>query len=154
MEAESFPHAASVISQVNGEETGETLSAYSSSPETVFGAAYLAILPTHRLLHGNSSVRSALEKAFKPGRGELFVWRILHFISSNASLQMLWPLHCVWPLLMSVNCKNAAAKKRSNSMVWQQSWSALVCICLLITVGIISYWRMPVYWSSYESRLS
>lgn len=70
MEAERFPHAGPLISQVNGEETGETLSAYSSSPETVFGAAYLAILPTHRLLHGNSPVRPALEKAFKPGRGE------------------------------------------------------------------------------------
>ncbi|KAM9353234.1 leucine--tRNA ligase, mitochondrial [Symphorus nematophorus] len=57
--------------KVNGEETGETLSAYSSSPETVFGAAYLAILPSHRLLHGSSSVRSALEKAFQPGRDSL-----------------------------------------------------------------------------------
>uniref|UniRef100_A0A672ZJJ2 leucine--tRNA ligase n=1 Tax=Sphaeramia orbicularis TaxID=375764 RepID=A0A672ZJJ2_9TELE len=56
--------------KVNGKETGETLSAYSSSPETVFGAAYLAILPSHRLLHGSSSVRSVLEKAFQPGRGE------------------------------------------------------------------------------------
>ncbi|KAM9309008.1 leucine--tRNA ligase, mitochondrial isoform 2-T2 [Pholidichthys leucotaenia] len=53
--------------KVNGEETGETLSAYSSSPETVFGAAYLAILPSHRLLHGNSSVRFVLQKSFKPG---------------------------------------------------------------------------------------
>ncbi|XP_072250690.1 leucine--tRNA ligase, mitochondrial [Leuresthes tenuis] len=57
--------------RVNGEETGETLSAYCSSPETVFGAAYLAILPSHRLLHGSSSVRSALEKAFQPGRDSL-----------------------------------------------------------------------------------
>ncbi|XP_041798180.1 probable leucine--tRNA ligase, mitochondrial [Chelmon rostratus] len=57
--------------KVNGEETGETLSAYSSSPETVFGAAYLAILPSHRLLHGSSSVRPALEKAFQPGRDSL-----------------------------------------------------------------------------------
>uniref|UniRef100_A0A8C4DWS5 leucine--tRNA ligase n=1 Tax=Dicentrarchus labrax TaxID=13489 RepID=A0A8C4DWS5_DICLA len=57
--------------KVNGEETGETLSAYSSSPETVFGEAYLAILPSHRLLHGTSSVRSALEKAFQPGRDSL-----------------------------------------------------------------------------------
>uniref|UniRef100_A0A8C9Y2V6 leucine--tRNA ligase n=1 Tax=Sander lucioperca TaxID=283035 RepID=A0A8C9Y2V6_SANLU len=56
--------------KVDGEDTGETLSAYSSSPETVFGAAYLAILPSHRLLHGSSSVRSALEKVFQPGRGE------------------------------------------------------------------------------------
>ncbi|XP_029308406.1 leucine--tRNA ligase, mitochondrial isoform X1 [Cottoperca gobio] len=57
--------------KVNGEDTGETLSAYSSSPDTVFGAAYLAILPSHRLLHGSSSVRSALEKAFQPGRDSL-----------------------------------------------------------------------------------
>uniref|UniRef100_A0A8C4DYT9 leucine--tRNA ligase n=1 Tax=Dicentrarchus labrax TaxID=13489 RepID=A0A8C4DYT9_DICLA len=63
--------------KVNGEETGETLSAYSSSPETVFGEAYLAILPSHRLLHGTSSVRSALEKAFQPGRGELSVHVVL-----------------------------------------------------------------------------
>ncbi|KAK2844345.1 hypothetical protein Q5P01_011004 [Channa striata] len=57
--------------KVNGEETGERLSAYCSSPEMVFGAAYLAILPSHRLLHGSSSVRSALEKAFQPGRDSL-----------------------------------------------------------------------------------
>nr|XP_046255612.1 probable leucine--tRNA ligase, mitochondrial [Scatophagus argus] len=57
--------------KVNGQETGETLSAYSSSPETVFGAAYVAILPSHRLLHGSSSVRSVLEKTFLPGRDSL-----------------------------------------------------------------------------------
>ncbi|XP_032373297.1 leucine--tRNA ligase, mitochondrial [Etheostoma spectabile] len=57
--------------KVDGKDTGETLSAYSSSPETVFGAAYLAILPSHRLLHGSSSVRSSLEKAFQPGRDSL-----------------------------------------------------------------------------------
>uniref|UniRef100_A0A8D2ZKW9 leucine--tRNA ligase n=1 Tax=Scophthalmus maximus TaxID=52904 RepID=A0A8D2ZKW9_SCOMX len=57
--------------KVNGVETGETLSAYSSSPETVFGAAYLAILPSHRLVRGSSSVRPSLEKAFQPGRDSL-----------------------------------------------------------------------------------
>ncbi|KAF3839972.1 hypothetical protein F7725_018689 [Dissostichus mawsoni] len=57
--------------KVNGEDTGETLSAYSSSPESVFGAAYLSILPSHRLLHGSSAVRSALEKSFQPGRDSL-----------------------------------------------------------------------------------
>ncbi|KAK2910436.1 hypothetical protein Q8A73_008151 [Channa argus] len=57
--------------KVNGEETGETLSAYCSYPEMVFGAAYLAILPSHRLLHGSTSVRSTLEKAFQPGRDSL-----------------------------------------------------------------------------------
>ncbi|XP_071757740.2 leucine--tRNA ligase, mitochondrial [Centroberyx gerrardi] len=57
--------------KVNGEETGETLAAYTSSPEAMFGAAYLAVLPSHRLLHGTSSVRPALEKAFQPGRDSL-----------------------------------------------------------------------------------
>ncbi|XP_051921695.1 probable leucine--tRNA ligase, mitochondrial [Hippocampus zosterae] len=57
--------------KVSGKETGESLSAYSSSPEAVFGAAYLAILPSHRLLHGSSSVRSVLEKAYQPGRDSL-----------------------------------------------------------------------------------
>ncbi|KAM9806956.1 leucine--tRNA ligase, mitochondrial isoform 1-T2 [Syngnathus typhle] len=57
--------------KVSGEETGECLSAYSSSPEAVFGAAYLAILPSHRLLHGSSSVRSVLEKACQPGKDSL-----------------------------------------------------------------------------------
>ncbi|KAI1885619.1 hypothetical protein AGOR_G00205690 [Albula goreensis] len=53
--------------KVDGQETGETLLAYTSAPEAVYGAAYLAILPSHRLLHGSSPVRPALEKAFQPG---------------------------------------------------------------------------------------
>lgn len=71
VDAHHFLHISCTVSQLNGEETGETLSAYCFSPETVFGAAYLAILPSHRLLHGSSSVRAALEKAHQPGRGEL-----------------------------------------------------------------------------------
>ncbi|XP_029958596.1 leucine--tRNA ligase, mitochondrial [Salarias fasciatus] len=57
--------------KVNGEETAETLSAYCSSPEAVFGGAYLAILPSHRLLNGSSAVRPALQKHFQPGRDSL-----------------------------------------------------------------------------------
>ncbi|MED6282959.1 putative leucine--tRNA ligase, mitochondrial, partial [Characodon lateralis] len=57
--------------KINGKETGETLSAYSSYPEMVYGAAYLAILPSHRLLHGSSSVRSVLQQAFQPGQDSL-----------------------------------------------------------------------------------
>ncbi|XP_077577791.1 leucine--tRNA ligase, mitochondrial isoform X1 [Stigmatopora nigra] len=57
--------------KLSGEETGEILSAYSSSPETVFGAAYLEILPSHRLLHGSSSVRSVLAKACQSGKDSL-----------------------------------------------------------------------------------
>uniref|UniRef100_A0A4W5R6K5 leucine--tRNA ligase n=1 Tax=Hucho hucho TaxID=62062 RepID=A0A4W5R6K5_9TELE len=55
--------------KVNGEGTGETLAGYTSSPEVVFGAAYLSILPSHRLLHGTSPVRSALERVLQTGRG-------------------------------------------------------------------------------------
>nr|XP_029537501.1 probable leucine--tRNA ligase, mitochondrial [Oncorhynchus nerka] len=54
--------------KVNGEETGETLAGYTSSPEAVFGAAYLSIVPSHRLLHGTSPVRSALERVLQTGR--------------------------------------------------------------------------------------
>uniref|UniRef100_A0A8K9XDD8 leucine--tRNA ligase n=1 Tax=Oncorhynchus mykiss TaxID=8022 RepID=A0A8K9XDD8_ONCMY len=49
-------------------ETGETLAGYTSSPEAVFGAAYLSIVPSHRLLHGTSPVRSALERVLQTGR--------------------------------------------------------------------------------------
>lgn len=54
--------------KVNGEETGETLSAYCSSPEAVFGAAFLAVLSSHRLLHGSSSARNALQRSYQSGR--------------------------------------------------------------------------------------
>lgn len=57
--------------KLNGKETGEILSAFCAAPETIFGAAYLAILPSHRLLHGSSSVRSALVKAHHPGKDSL-----------------------------------------------------------------------------------
>uniref|UniRef100_A0A7N8YL47 leucine--tRNA ligase n=1 Tax=Mastacembelus armatus TaxID=205130 RepID=A0A7N8YL47_9TELE len=69
--------------KVNGEDTGESLSAYSFHPETVFGAAYLAILPSHRLLHGSSSVRSVLQKAFQPGRGERLSASLLLLIEAT-----------------------------------------------------------------------
>uniref|UniRef100_A0A6Q2YJY0 leucine--tRNA ligase n=1 Tax=Esox lucius TaxID=8010 RepID=A0A6Q2YJY0_ESOLU len=54
--------------KMNGEDMGETLAGYTSSPEAVFGAAYLSILPSHRLLHGTSPVRCALERALKTGK--------------------------------------------------------------------------------------
>ncbi|KAL0984947.1 hypothetical protein UPYG_G00150850 [Umbra pygmaea] len=54
--------------KVNGEVIGETLAGYTSSPEAVFGAAYLSILPSHRLLHGTSPVSAASERALQPGK--------------------------------------------------------------------------------------
>ncbi|KAL4657414.1 putative leucine-tRNA ligase, mitochondrial [Arapaima gigas] len=54
--------------KVNGEETGEKLAAYTPSPEAVFGAAFVSILPSHQLLWGSSPIRWALEEAFHPGK--------------------------------------------------------------------------------------
>ncbi|XP_055065892.2 leucine--tRNA ligase, mitochondrial [Misgurnus anguillicaudatus] len=57
--------------KVDGQDTGEVLSAYTCSPEAVFGAAYVAILPSHRLLHGSSLLKTALLSALRPGRDSL-----------------------------------------------------------------------------------
>ncbi|KAE8596996.1 hypothetical protein XENTR_v10016319 [Xenopus tropicalis] len=54
--------------KIDGVETGETISAYSFKPEAVFGASYVAILPNHRLLHGASSLKEALQKAYTKGK--------------------------------------------------------------------------------------
>ncbi|KAM9489473.1 leucine--tRNA ligase, mitochondrial [Clarias gariepinus] len=59
------------VLMLNGKETGEVLAAYTSSPEAVFGAAFVSILPSHRLLHGSSPVGPALHKAHQPGRNSL-----------------------------------------------------------------------------------
>uniref|UniRef100_A0AAY4AKP3 leucine--tRNA ligase n=1 Tax=Denticeps clupeoides TaxID=299321 RepID=A0AAY4AKP3_9TELE len=53
---------------VNGQDTGETLAAYTFSPEAVFGAAFVSVLPSHRLLCGSSCVQSALARALQPGK--------------------------------------------------------------------------------------
>ncbi|KAM4706105.1 leucine--tRNA ligase, mitochondrial [Rhinophrynus dorsalis] len=54
--------------KVNGVETGETISAYSSNPEAIYGASHISILPNHRLLQGGSSVKEALKESFNAGR--------------------------------------------------------------------------------------
>uniref|UniRef100_A0AAV2MEL7 leucine--tRNA ligase n=1 Tax=Knipowitschia caucasica TaxID=637954 RepID=A0AAV2MEL7_KNICA len=54
-----------------GQDTGEFLSVFCVSPETVFGAAFVHILPSHHLLYGTSSVRDALEDALQPGTDSL-----------------------------------------------------------------------------------
>ncbi|XP_005999052.1 probable leucine--tRNA ligase, mitochondrial [Latimeria chalumnae] len=57
--------------KVDGKDTGEKLSAYTFKPEAVYGASYLSILPSHRLLHGNSDLKKVLLKDFKSGRDSL-----------------------------------------------------------------------------------
>ncbi|NXG04943.1 SYLM protein, partial [Sakesphorus luctuosus] len=57
--------------KVNGEITREKLAAYTSTPEAIYGASHLCILPTHRLLHGNSSLKEVLQREFIPGKDSL-----------------------------------------------------------------------------------
>uniref|UniRef100_A0A671PB81 leucine--tRNA ligase n=1 Tax=Sinocyclocheilus anshuiensis TaxID=1608454 RepID=A0A671PB81_9TELE len=56
------------IMKVDGRDSGEVLAAYTGSPEAVFGAAYVSVLPSHRLLHGSSALKTALLRALRPGR--------------------------------------------------------------------------------------
>uniref|UniRef100_A0A673MJ60 leucine--tRNA ligase n=1 Tax=Sinocyclocheilus rhinocerous TaxID=307959 RepID=A0A673MJ60_9TELE len=58
------------IMKVDGRDSGEVLAAYTGSPEAVFGAAYVSVLPSHRLLHGSSTLKTALLRTLRPGRGE------------------------------------------------------------------------------------
>lgn len=57
--------------QVDGQDTGEKLTAYTATPEAIYGLSHVAISPNHRLLHGCSSLKEALQKALVSGRGEL-----------------------------------------------------------------------------------
>uniref|UniRef100_A0A671P9F5 leucine--tRNA ligase n=1 Tax=Sinocyclocheilus anshuiensis TaxID=1608454 RepID=A0A671P9F5_9TELE len=59
------------IMKVDGRDSGEVLAAYTGSPEAVFGAAYVSVLPSHRLLHGSSALKTALLRALRPGRDSL-----------------------------------------------------------------------------------
>ncbi|KAK3572416.1 hypothetical protein QTP86_032638 [Hemibagrus guttatus] len=59
------------VLKLDGKDTGEVLAAYTASPEAVFGAAFVSILPSHRLLHGSSPVGPALHKALQPGRNSI-----------------------------------------------------------------------------------
>ncbi|XP_068944397.1 leucine--tRNA ligase, mitochondrial [Petaurus breviceps papuanus] len=54
--------------KVNGKVTEEKLSAYALTPEAVYGASHIAILPSHQLLHGNSSMKEVLQRTFIPGK--------------------------------------------------------------------------------------
>ncbi|XP_072536192.1 leucine--tRNA ligase, mitochondrial [Salminus brasiliensis] len=59
------------VLKLGGKETGEVLAAYTSTPEAVYGAAFVSILPSHRLLHGSSPVRASLHRALQHGKNSL-----------------------------------------------------------------------------------
>ncbi|XP_019579619.2 leucine--tRNA ligase, mitochondrial [Rhinolophus sinicus] len=54
--------------KIDGQVTGEKLTAYTTTPEAIYGTSHVAITPSHRLFHGHSSLREALEKALVPGK--------------------------------------------------------------------------------------
>ncbi|XP_032017719.1 leucine--tRNA ligase, mitochondrial isoform X1 [Hylobates moloch] len=54
--------------KVYGQATGEKLTAYTATPEAIYGTSHVAILPSHRLLHGHSSLKKALRMALVPGK--------------------------------------------------------------------------------------
>lgn len=54
--------------KVDGQVTGEKLTAYTATPEAVYGASHVAVTPSHRLLHGHSPLKEALRGALVPGR--------------------------------------------------------------------------------------
>ncbi|XP_061230953.1 leucine--tRNA ligase, mitochondrial [Neopsephotus bourkii] len=57
--------------KVDGKVTGEKIAAYTYTPEAIYGASHLYILPTHRLLHGNSSLKEVFQREFIPGKDSL-----------------------------------------------------------------------------------
>ncbi|KAK2493004.1 hypothetical protein MC885_009367, partial [Smutsia gigantea] len=54
--------------KVDGQVTGEKLTAYTATPEAIYGTSHVAISPSHRLLHGHSSLKEAFRKALAPGK--------------------------------------------------------------------------------------
>ncbi|XP_060705806.1 probable leucine--tRNA ligase, mitochondrial isoform X1 [Hemiscyllium ocellatum] len=52
--------------KVNGQQVGERLPAYAASPEAVYGASHLSILPNHRLLDTDSHLRDILQQCLVP----------------------------------------------------------------------------------------
>nr|XP_058933864.1 leucine--tRNA ligase, mitochondrial isoform X2 [Kogia breviceps] len=54
--------------KVDGQVTGEKLSAYTATPEAIYGTSHVTISPSHRLLHGHSSLKEAFRKSLIPGK--------------------------------------------------------------------------------------
>ncbi|KAG8139357.1 hypothetical protein E2320_002131, partial [Naja naja] len=55
--------------KINNKPTGETIAAYASVPEAIYGSSHLYILSNHRLLHGNSLLKEIFQREFVQGKG-------------------------------------------------------------------------------------
>ncbi|XP_044312151.1 probable leucine--tRNA ligase, mitochondrial isoform X2 [Varanus komodoensis] len=54
--------------KLNNKPTGEKIMAYAYAPEAIYGASHICISSSHRLLHGNSSLKEVFQKEFIPGK--------------------------------------------------------------------------------------
>ncbi|KAJ7322586.1 hypothetical protein JRQ81_018873 [Phrynocephalus forsythii] len=57
--------------KINNKPTGERVAAYTYTPEAIYGMSHLHILPSHRLLHGNSCLKEVFQKELIPGKESL-----------------------------------------------------------------------------------
>ncbi|XP_075403337.1 leucine--tRNA ligase, mitochondrial [Tenrec ecaudatus] len=53
--------------KVDGQITGEKLTAYTATPEAIYGTSHVAISPSHRLLQGHNTLKEVFRKALLPG---------------------------------------------------------------------------------------
>ncbi|XP_058144797.1 leucine--tRNA ligase, mitochondrial isoform X2 [Dasypus novemcinctus] len=54
--------------KVGGQDTGQKLTAYTATPEAIYGTSHVAIAPSHGLLRGPGALKEAFRGAFVPGR--------------------------------------------------------------------------------------
>jgi hypothetical protein len=82
--------------QVEGQDTGEKLMAYTATPEAIYGTSHVAISSSHRLLHGHSSLKDTFRKSLVPGEGELACG------SAHGGITALWWFSLVHYLICSL----------------------------------------------------
>ncbi|XP_058039672.1 leucine--tRNA ligase, mitochondrial isoform X3 [Ahaetulla prasina] len=59
------------ILNINNKPTGETIAAYASAPEAIYGSSHLYILSNHWLLHANSLLKEIFQREFVQGKDSL-----------------------------------------------------------------------------------
>ncbi|XP_039693469.1 leucine--tRNA ligase, mitochondrial isoform X2 [Pteropus medius] len=69
--------------KVDGQVTGEKLTAYTATPEAIHGTSHVAITPSHRLLRGHSALKEAFQKALVPGRDCLTPVRAVNMLTQQ-----------------------------------------------------------------------